>query len=90
MKEIKETRFLLTEERFSQLCKVGFIRYQTNTGNTDINFYKQDIITLSKGEVVVKDLSDESLKFMLVKLDSETIREIVKRSPIFYELSNQI
>lgn len=90
MSEIKETKFVLNEDRFSQLCKVGSIKYQTNLGTYEINFYKPDIISLSKGEIVTKELSDEVLKFLLVNLDIETIREIVKRSPIFYELSNQI
>lgn len=90
MEDIKETKFLLTEDRFSQLCKVGFIRYQNSEGSQDIHFYKTDILSLSKGEIVTKDLNIEFLKFMLVKLDEETIREIVKRSPIYYELSNQI
>jgi hypothetical protein len=91
MKEIKETKFLLNEDRFSQLCKVGYIRYQTNTGSTDVTFYKVDIITLSKGEVVSKDFTDEVLQFKLVEqLTQENIREIIKRSPIFNELSNQI
>ena len=90
MTEIKETRILLTEEKFSQLLKVGFIKHLTPSGNVDVYFYKPDIIALSKGEIVTKDYTDEVLKFMLTKLDAETIREMVKRSPIFYELSNQI
>jgi len=90
MSEIKEIRTLLTEDKFSQILKVGFLRHNTPTGSTDVHFYKHDIINLSKGEIVSKDFTGESLKFMLVKLDEETIREMVKRSPIFYELSNQI
>ena len=90
MSEIKEIRTLLTEDKFSQILKVGFIRHSNPTGSTDVHFYKNDIINLSKGEIISKDFTDESLKFMLVKLDAETIREMVKRSPIFYELSNQI
>jgi hypothetical protein len=90
MSEIKEIRTLLTEDKFSQILKVGFIRHINPTGSTDVHFYKNDIINLSKGEIISKDFTDESLKFMLVKLDAETIREMIKRSPIFYELSNQI
>jgi hypothetical protein len=89
MDEIKEIRTVLTEDRFSQLCKLGFIRHQTPTGVDIIQFYKQDIIDLSKGEIVTKK-SNQLLKYMLIKLDLETIREIIKRSPIFYELSNEI
>jgi hypothetical protein len=90
MSEIKEIRTLLTEDKFSQILKVGFLRHSNPNGSTDVHFYKNDIINLSKGEIISKDFTDESLKFMLVKLDAETIREMIKRSPIFYELSNQI
>ena len=91
MQEIKETRFLLNEDRFSQLCKVGSIRHQSPGGSTDVIFYKTDILALSKGEVVTKEFPDEILQFKLIEhLNNEDIREIVKRSPVFYELSNQI
>lgn len=90
MNEVKEIRTLLTEDKFSQLLKVGFIRNKTAIGSTDLHFYKHDIISLTKGEIVSKDFTGESHKFMLVELDAETLREMVKRSPIYYELSNQI
>lgn len=91
MQEIKQTRLLLNEDRFSQLCKVGSIRHTSPGGTTDVNFYKTDILALSQGQVVTKEFPDEILQFMLIdNLNNEDIREILKRSPVFYELSNQI
>jgi len=91
-KENNEKRIVFNEDMLTNLCKMGFLKYQSATqGRLDIHFYKQDIISLSKGEIVTKDIGDELFKFMLQSnLDAETIREIVKRSPIYYELSTQI
>lgn len=89
--ENKEIRILFNEDSFTNLCKIGFIKHQSPTiGRMDIHFYKHDIITLTKGEIVSKDIDTELFRFMLQDLGSETIREIIKRSPIYYELSNQI
>jgi hypothetical protein len=91
MEEIKEIRVLLTEDNFTHLCKIGFIKHQTpELGRFDIQFYKIDIIDLTQGKVVTKQFSEQVIKFMLQDIGIETIREIVKRSPIYYELSNQI
>lgn len=89
--ENKETRILFNEDSFTNLCKMGFIKHQSPAiGRFDLHFYKHDIIKLAKGEIVSKDVDAEVFKFMLQDIGSETIREIIKRSPIYYELSNQI
>lgn len=91
MEDIKEIRILLTEDSFTNLCKIGFIKHQTpELGRFDIQFYKLDITDLSKGKIVTKQFGNEVIKFMLQDIGLETIREIIKRSPIYYELSNQI
>jgi hypothetical protein len=73
------------------VCKVGFLKNQSpELGKNDIHFYKTDIMSLCKGEILIKEVASEIFKFALVDLGSEMIREIVKRSPIYYELSNQI
>lgn len=91
MEDIKEIRILLTEDSFTNLCKIGFIKHQTpELGRFDIQFYKLDITDLAKGKIVTKQFGNEVIKFMLQDIGLETIREIIKRSPIYYELSNQI
>jgi|Laugresbdmm110sn_1035088.scaffolds.fasta_scaffold135421_2 hypothetical protein len=90
MENIKEIRTLLTEEMFTNVCKIGFVTIRSiDYGKTDINFHKVDILQLVKGEIVTKEIGTEIFKFALQDLGTEMIREIVKRSPIFYELSNQ-
>lgn len=90
MENIKEIRTILTEEMFTHVCKVGFISIRSNDfGKTDINFNRFDILQLVKGEIISKELGTEVFKFALQILDLEMIKEIVKRSPIFSELSNQ-
>lgn len=90
MENIKENRTVLTEEMFTHVCKIGFISINSpDFGKTDINFYKVDILQLIKGEIVTKELGTQVFKFALQITDPEMIKEIVKRSPIFYELSNQ-
>ena len=90
MENIKEIRTVLTEEMFTHVCKVGFISIRSNDfGKTDINFNKFDILQLVKGEIISKELGTEVFKFALQIIDLEMIKEIVKRSPIFSELSNQ-
>lgn len=91
MEEIKEIRILFTEDNFTYLCKAGFIKHQTpEMGRFDIQFYKTDIIELTQGKIVTKQFGEQVIKFMLQDIGIETIREIIKRSPIYYELSNQI
>jgi len=86
-----EIRILFTEDTFTNLCKNGFIKHQSPTqGRLDIHFYKQDLLSLVKGEIVTKEIdTNEVMKFKLQTLDVEQLREIVKRSPVYYELSNQ-
>lgn len=90
MENIKEIRTLLTEDMFTHVCKVGFISIRSNDfGKTDIHFYKVDILNLAKGEIISKEMGTEVFKFALQDIGLETIREIIKRSPVFHELSNQ-
>lgn len=90
MENIKENRTVLTEKMFTHVCKIGFISIDTSEfGRTDINFYKADILQLIKGEILNKELGTQNFKFALQITDIEMIKEIVKRSPIFYELLNQ-
>ena len=87
--ENKEIRILLTEDTFSQLCKIGFVSQRDSLGKIDIHFYKNDILELWSGKIVTK-IFGEVFKFALQDLGIDMIREMVKRSPIYYELSNQI
>lgn len=87
----KEIRTLFTEDSFTNLCKIGCLKQHHQTiGTFDITFYKHDILSLCKGEIVTKDVSGLLYKFMLQDIGMENIIEIVKRSPIYYELLDQL
>jgi hypothetical protein len=89
--EKREIRTSLNEALFTNICKHGFIRHQsTLSGTYDVNFTRVDMRKLCKGEMLEKQTDDAVLKFALQDLGSEMIREIVKRSPIFSELAQEI
>ena len=90
MENIKETRLLLTEVTFTNLCKSGFIVFNVFLGKTDLYFTKLDIIELANGGIVSKDFTDEVVKIALNDIGTTVIREILKRSPIYSELSDLI
>jgi len=81
----------LTESNFTHISKVGSLTYQNKQfGNSIINFHKTDIINLAKGQIVIKEIGVDSFQFILQFNDLETIKEIIKRSPIYYELSSEL
>lgn len=89
--EKREIRVSLNEAMFTNVCKHGFIRHQsTLSGVYDVQFTRIDMKKLCTGEVLEKQTDDAILKFGLQDIGSELIREIVKRSPIYSELSQEI
>lgn len=88
---MKEIRHSLNEVMFTTICKHGFIKHQSAlSGTFDIRFGKNDIKQLCQGLVIEKDADDAILKFGLQDLGLDVIREIVKRSPIYSELAQEI
>jgi hypothetical protein len=86
---MKEINAVLTEVTFTHICKNGFILHKSElSGNYDIRFTKQDIRQLVNGNIIEKDSDDAILKFALQEnINMEMIREILKRSPIYSDLS---
>lgn len=89
--EKREIRTSLNEAMFTSICKHGFMKHQsTLSGTYDVRFTRVDMKQLCIGEVLEKQTDDAILKFGLQDLGSELIREIIKRSPIYSELSQEI
>lgn len=89
--EKKEIRHSLNEGMFTNICKHGFVKHQsTLSGTYEVRFTRLDIKHLCKGDILEKDTDDAVLKFALQDLGLDLIREIVKRSPIYSELSQEI
>lgn len=83
-----EKRILLTEGMFTGLCKMGFMKFDNDT---QITFTSREITQLCKGEVLNKSVigwsETTNYQFLLQDISFEMINEILKRSPIFSDLS---
>ena len=89
--EKREITASLNEAMFTSICKHGFVKHQSLlTGSYDITFTRIDMKKLCTGEILEKQTDDAVLKFGLQDIGSDLIREIVKRSPIFSELAQEI
>ncbi len=89
--EKKEIRTVFTESSFTSLCKNGFlIHNSTLSGKIQVDFTSLDIKTLISGKILEIELDDVVLKFILQDLGFEMIKEILKRSPIYSNLSYEI
>lgn len=80
---MKEIRVVLTENMFTNICKNGFMKH----GSNDLSFNKNDIKTLSSGEILDKELDNSLFRFILQDIGKETIIEIIKRSPIYSDIA---
>lgn len=88
---MKPLKIILTEPQFSQLSKLGFItRKDENLNLVDIYFNRIDIKDLVDGKIVTKDCNGVQIEFVVSMVEREQLIEIVKRSPIFYELINNL
>jgi hypothetical protein len=88
---MKETRILLTEITFTNLCKSGYISQKSAMyGSIDINITKADMGVITKGDILSKDIGGELFKIALQDIGLTMIREIVKRSPVYSEMYYEI
>jgi len=89
--EKREIRVSINEVMFTNICKHGFIKHQsTLSGTYDVTFTRIDIKHLCKGDILEKQTDDAILKLALQDLGLEMIREIVRRSPIYSELAQEL
>ena len=88
---MESLKIILAEPQFTQLCKLGFVtRKDENLNLTDIYFNRVDIKNLVDGKIVSKDYNGVEIEFVVSRIEREQLIEIVKRSPIFYELINTL
>jgi hypothetical protein len=78
-----ELKISLDEYSFTDLCKSGYITKNLKNGRTDITFTNKDIVSLSMGDIVTKEIDSDRILVIVENVDSELIAEIIKRSPIF-------
>jgi len=83
---MKETRILLNETNFTNLCKMGYFTHLGELGTMNISITKTDIKRLANGEIISKEFSNEVIKIALQDIGFELIKEIIKRSPMFSDM----
>ena len=86
---MKETRTVLNEAMFTNLCKMGYYTAVENNSKNDLYFTKEDIRLLVTGKRVEKEASytQTNWLFLLQDIGFDNINEILKRSPIFADLA---
>lgn len=88
---MKETRILLTETTFTNLCKSGYFTHRSeSSGSIDVRITKSDMKVITSGQILEKDLGDEMVKIALQDIGLDLIREIVKRSPMYSDMYYEI
>ncbi len=83
---MKETRILLTELTFTNLCKSGYFTHKSSFGSVDVRLTKSDMKIITSGQILTKDMGDEVIKIALQDIGMELIREIIRRSPVYSDM----
>lgn len=82
----------LNEPNFTFLCKNGHLVYGSGYDKKLIDISRMDMISLSKGEEIIKELFDINKKFTIniQGVESDMIKEIIRRSPIYSQIYYEI
>jgi hypothetical protein len=85
---MEEIRSSLNEPSFIQLCKTGNLTYGQGYNKIELNITSLDMVSLTKGEIIEKEITwdNKNFKIVLQDIGSDVIREIVRRSPIYSHL----
>ena len=84
-------RILLNEPTFSQMCKIGFIRYNLADGRKlEFPISSSDMRVLTSGKILTKTSDDTKVEIALQDIGLEMIREILMRSPVFSGMAYEI
>lgn len=87
----KETRIILTESRFTHLCKLGYFTHRSeNQTKTDVYITKSEMKEIATGKVLEKQVGYDIVKFALQDIGMDLVREIVRRSPIYSEMAYEL
>jgi len=78
----------LSETGFTNLCKFGFL-VSFNPTREEIYMTKNDIRKLAKGEMVEKD-GYNSYKIILQDIGMDLIKQIIKRTPLYSDISEEL
>ena len=78
----------LDEPNFTFLCKYGHLIYGHGYDKQIIDISRIEMISLSKGDIVTKEINSINKVFNIAVQDigSDLIKEIIRRSPIYSHL----
>ncbi len=88
--ENKEIRILLTEAQFSQVVKMGRIVYMTDASKVEFPLSSLDVREICNGKILTKNIDEQIFQIAIGKMDKEIIREILKRTPLYSSLAEEI
>lgn len=84
-------RILLSEAQFSQVVKMGRVFYALNeSSKIEFSLTSMDVREICKGKILVKKIEDYIVEVAIIQLPKETIREILKRTPLYSSISEEI
>ena len=86
-----ETRILLNETTFTNLCKSGFLTQKDpQYGTTDLHITTLDMKNLATGGIVTKNITGSVFEIALQDIGFELTKEIIKRSPVYSQMYYEI
>lgn len=88
-KENKTIRISLDEAKFTYICKSGYFTWNSNE-TFDVRLTRKDIKNLATGKIIRKEENGDIFEIALRDIGLELIREIIKRSPVYSEIYNDI
>lgn len=88
---MKEVKVLLNEATFTTVCKAGFLTYIPTSGTKiELAFTYEDVKRLTSGEIINKTFSELNFLIALQDIGTVVIKEILMRSPVFFNLASEI
>lgn len=89
--ENKDIKILLNEASFSQALKMGRIIYNINEfSKIEFPLTSIDVREICNGKILMKKIEDLIVQVAIVQLPKELIREILKRTPLYSSLAEEI
>ena len=86
-----QIRILLNEAQFSQAVKMGRIIYSlSETSKIEFSLTSMDVREICQGKILMKKIEDYIFEVAMINLSKETIREILKRTPLYSSISEEI
>lgn len=88
----KDIKILLNESTFTQIAKLGRINYiQSDGSKLEITLTTMDVRELCSGKLLMKKVDENMIHVLLQpNLSKDIIKEILKRTPLFSSLSEEI